>query len=197
MALTKLVESPRPAPGFGPNQRAFATVAEVNRLIDEIQDGGEEYTDLTITNNLTVGGDVITDNVIEYTADAGVTVDGMLIKDNAVVNAASLSSSGGITGAIFYDGIQNLSGPGAVSVTKGRTAITTTGADAFTLAAGTDGAKKSIYLAVRVGNATITPTGLLGFTTITLTAVGQGVTLVYDSNLAKWVIVGNHGATIA
>lgn len=158
---------------------------KITEIIDKINE-------ISVTS-----GTLIADTISEKTTATGVTIDGLLIKDNAIVNASAISSSGVITSAIFADGVQTLSGPGAISITKGRTEITTTGADAFTLANATDGFKKSIYMVVDGGDGTITPTGLLGFSTIKFTAVGQGVELVYSSSQSKWVIVGNNGATLA
>lgn len=171
---------------LGAKVNAFPEVqyAKIKEIIDAL-------------NNI-IDGSISTDVISEQTAAAGVTIDGLLIKDNAIVNATSVSASTNVTSGYFTDGVQAITGPGAISVTKGRTEITTTGADAFTLAAGTsDGMEKSVYFVSKVGNATITPTGLLGFTTITLTAVGQGVTMKYSASQSKWAIVGNHGATIA
>lgn len=90
---------------------------------------------------------------------------------------------------------QALSGPGAINVTTYATTITTTGADAFTLADGTAGQRKLITMIVDGGNATITPTNLLGYTTITMGDVGDAVELVFVGT--KWVVVSNQGCALA
>lgn len=166
------------------NQFPLKQYTKIKEIIDTI-------------NSIFSGTAITTDTVSESTSGAGVTVDGMLIIDNSISNASSITSSGAVTGGYFKDGVQTLSGPGAISVIKGRTEVTSTGVDALTLAAGTDGMKKAIYMVVDGGDATITPTGLLGYTTIKFTAVGQGVELVYSSSQSKWVVVGNNGATLA
>ncbi len=140
---------------------------------------------------------LFTDIISEQTVATGVTIDGLLIIDNSISNAASISSAGSITSGFFADGVQAITGSGAINVTKGRTEINTTGGGVYTLANGTDGQQKSIYMVVDAGDAVITPTGLLGFTTITLSAVGQGVTLTYSTSQSKWACVGNNGAVLA
>ena len=90
---------------------------------------------------------------------------------------------------------QELSGPGAINVTSAVTLLTTTGADAFTLAAGTTfGQLKTIILITDGGDATITPTGLQGGTTITLSAAGESVQLLYAGG---WIVLGGNGFVIA
>lgn len=90
---------------------------------------------------------------------------------------------------------QDISGPGAVNVTSQTTAITTTGADAFTLADGTEGQTKFIYMVVDGGNATITPTNLLGFATITFDNVGDSVILIFSNG--SWAVLGGNAAALA
>ena len=93
-------------------------------------------------------------------------------------------------------GVQSLSGAGAVDVVNGLTSLTTTGASqALTLADGTAGQIKMIVHAVDGGSAVLTPTTKIGFSTITFTAVGDSVTLVYTAT--GWAVVGSKGVTIA
>ena len=111
------------------------------------------------------------------------------------------SSTGAVTvlgtyGAAEVLGVQSLSGAGAVDVTNGVTSLTTTGsAQALTLANGAAGQVKYIVHAVDGGSAVLTPTTKIGFSTITFTAVGDSVTLVYTA--AGWAVVGSKGVTIA
>ena len=92
--------------------------------------------------------------------------------------------------------VQSLSGAGAVDVTNTMTSLTTTGASqALTLADGTAGQMKIITHTVDGGSAILTPTTKIGFSTITFTAVGDSVTLVYTA--AGWAVVGSKGVTIA
>ena len=92
------------------------------------------------------------------------------------------------------------SGPGAVPVTVAAVALTTTGvADAITLANGTNGQILTISHVSRgggTGTAVLTPATANGYTTITFTASGDGVTLQYHTT-GGWHIVGSRGVTIA
>jgi len=74
--------------------------------------------------------------------------------------------------------------------------LTTTGASqALTLANGSVGQFKYIVHTVDGGSAVLTPTTKIGFSTITFTAVGNSVSLVYTST--GWACVGVNGATFA
>jgi hypothetical protein len=91
---------------------------------------------------------------------------------------------------------QSLSGAGAVDITNTFTSLTTTGASqALTLANGVVGELKIITHTVDGGSAILTPTTKIGFSTVTFTAVGDTVTLIYTS--AGWAIIGSRGVTIA
>ena len=47
------------------------------------------------------------------------------------------------------------------------------------------------------GTATITPTTLLGYSTIAFNTVGQSVLLLYLDATSGWVVISNQGATLA
>lgn len=111
-------------------------------------------------------------------------------------SVTTLSVSGTATLGAVVGGVQALSGAGAVNLTSVVTSLTTTGsAQALTLANGTAGQIKIIVHAVDGGSAVLTPTTKIGFSTITFTAVGDAVTLVYTS--AGWAVVGINGAALA
>ena len=101
----------------------------------------------------------------------------------------------GITGLFFVGAIQSLSGAGAVSIATAHTELTTTGANALTLAAGTPGQIKTITMIVDGGDGTLTPSALGVGTTITFNDVGDSVILRYGT--AKWWVLVNNGCTIA
>lgn len=83
---------------------------------------------------------------------------------------------------------QSLSGAGAVNVTSTLTVLTTTGANALTLADGTFvGQLKEILLAVDGGDGTLTPANLSGGTTITFSNAGDYVMLQWNGT--DWVVV--------
>ena len=93
----------------------------------------------------------------------------------------------------LYNSVQNISGPGAISVTTGVTFITTTGTDAYTLADGVEGQFKIIIMKVDGGNATITPDNLVGYTAVRFTDVNNNVQLLYGST--GWNIIALQQAT--
>jgi hypothetical protein len=79
---------------------------------------------------------------------------------------------------------------------SGTVRLTTTAADALTLANGANGQLLTIVMVVDGGDGTLTPTTKTGYTTITFGDVGDSVTLQYFTTLG-WMIVSNYGATIA
>ena len=114
----------------------------------------------------------------------------------ASTSITTLAVSGTATLGAVVGGVQALSGAGAVNLTTVLTSLTTTGAaQALTLANGTAGQIKVIVHAVDGGSAVLTPTTKIGFSTVTFTAVGDSVMLIYTS--AGWAIIGSRGVTIA
>ena len=96
-----------------------------------------------------------------------------------------------LTGAVIA-GVQNITGPGAVNLTTLLTQITTTGADAFSLANGTVGQIKMISLVGYGGNATLTPTTFSNGTQIVFNSLNDTVTMIYGAN--GWVTMALQGA---
>ena len=101
---------------------------------------------------------------------------------------------------IYLPSSQSLSGTGAlgaVSLATTATYIATTGAATATLAAGAAGQIKTIMHSAHVANCVITVTTAgwktSGTGTITMSAIGQGVTLQYINS--KWYCIGNNGCT--
>jgi hypothetical protein len=86
-------------------------------------------------------------------------------------------------------------GAGALDPTRPTNFIVTTGANALTLADGTEGQSLFIHMITDAGDGTLTPTNPSGFSTITFNDVGDSVHLRFIN--AKWYIVGSHGVTIA
>ena len=117
------------------------------------------------------------------------------------VTTAKLASALTITqltfgGPVFCTDIQALSGAGAVNVTALITEVTTTGADALTLADGTNGQFKIIRMVADGGDGTLTPTTKTGFSTITFNDVGDTAVLQFRTTTGWWV-VSNYGCTVA
>jgi hypothetical protein len=93
---------------------------------------------------------------------------------------------------------QNLTGDGSTTlVANVTTAITTINATAatgtVTLSDGSDGQVKTFINTSTSGtnNVVITPTNLRGYTTITLNAEGETVTLLFKGS--QWNIIAGHG----
>ena len=132
---------------------------------------------------------------------ANTTFNGPVRSQNGFQSITVNSTTGAVTvnssfGTDVILGTQSLSGAGAVDITNAFTSLTSTGASqALTLADGTVGEIKVITHTVDGGSAVLTPTTKIGFSTITFTAVGDSVMLVYTS--AGWAVVGSRGVTIA
>ena len=92
--------------------------------------------------------------------------------------------------------VQALSGAGAISLNTLHTALTTTGAQAQTLANGVAGQIKTISMVVDGGDGTLTPATLAGGTTITFGDVGDSVMLIYNTT-GGWSIISNTGCAVA
>ena len=92
--------------------------------------------------------------------------------------------------------VQTLSGAGAIDVVTGVTEVTTTAANALTLANGTVGQIKIIVMKADGGDGTITPVTFAGGSTITMNDVGDSVMLTYATTIG-WVLIANNGCTIA
>jgi len=116
------------------------------------------------------------------------------VTKNATTGAFTTSAT---YGATITGGVQSLSGAGAVDLTNLITELTTTGADALTLADGTtSGQVKIVTMIVDGGDGTLTPVTFANGTTITFDAVAESVTLVWNSTIG-WVATSVQGATIA
>lgn len=132
---------------------------------------------------------------------ANTTFTGPVRSQNGFQSVTVSSTTGAVTvnssfGKDVVLSAQSLSGAGAVNVTDAFTSLTTTGNNqALTLANGSVGEVKIIVHTVDGGSAVLTPTTKIGFTTITFTAVGDAVTLIYTS--AGWAVIGSKGVTIA
>ena len=133
---------------------------------------------------------------------ANTTFSGPVRSENGFDFVTKNATTGAITSNAAYDkgirgGVQSLSGAGAVDLTNLITELTTTGADALTLADGTtSGQIKIINMIVDGGDGTLTPTTFANGTTITFDAVGESATLVWNSTVG-WVATSTVGATIA
>ena len=133
---------------------------------------------------------------------ANTTFTGPVRSENGFESITKNASTGAITSNAAYGkairgGVQSLSGAGAVDLTNLVTELTTTGADALTLADGTtSGQIKIVNMIVDGGDGTLTPVTFANGTTITFDAVGESATLVWNSTVG-WIASSTQGATIA
>lgn len=131
------------------------------------------------------------------------TFSGPVTSQNGFIGGFTGNVIGNVTGNVTGDltgrvigSTTTRSGAGAVPITAATVKLTTTGANALTLANGADGQILSIVMVVDGGDGTLTPTTKTGFSTITFDAVGDSVTLQYFTTLG-WMILSNNGATVA
>ncbi len=133
---------------------------------------------------------------------ANTTFSGPVRSENGFEQITKNASTGAVTTSATYNatitgGVQSLSGAGAVDLTNLVTELTTTGANALTLADGTtSGQVKIINMIVDGGDGTLTPTTFANGTTITFDAVAESATLVWNSTIG-WIATSVQGATIA
>lgn len=124
------------------------------------------------------------------------TTGNITITDGANGNITLTPNGSGavnLAGAVLHSETTTSSGPGAVAVTGGIHEITTTGADAITLADGTEGQVLFVVFVTDGGNATLTPSNPGGYSTITFSDAGDSVTLLFTNG--KWYVVGQGGLT--
>lgn len=118
-------------------------------------------------------------------ASTGATLQGLTTMSNVATS-----------GSVLFAGTpQTLTGAGAVNLTTYSTLLVTTGANALTLAAGSEGQRKFIRMKTDGGDGTLTVTNLQGGTTLTFNDAGDFVELYYLDS--KWHIIVNSGATLA
>ena len=133
---------------------------------------------------------------------ANTTFTGPVRSENGFEDVTKNATTGAFTTNATYNatitgGVQGLSGAGAVDLTNLITELTTTGANALTLADGTtSGQIKIVNMIVDGGDGTLTPVTFANGTTITFDAVGESATLVWNSTVG-WVATSTVGATIA
>ena len=101
----------------------------------------------------------------------------------------------GFESVFVTGGVDSVTGAGALDPSVYISEITTTGADALTLADGEGGELKSIYMLSDGGDGTLTPTNLLGYSTITFNDVGDAVQLYFNGT--NWVVLSAQGVTLA
>lgn len=143
---------------------------------------------LTVNHSLTLAG---TDSTTMTFPSTSATI--------ARTDAAQTFTGNQTFSGCFVQGVQSLSGAGAVNVTQPVTKFTSTATgNALTLADGVEGQLKTIvYVAEAAGADTgiLTPTNLGAGTTITFTNVGDACVLQFLGT--DWWAISLRGATLA
>lgn len=144
----------------------------------------------TFSGIVTAVGGMVTDTISELTAAAGVTIDGVLLKDGLVVKKVAEVSVTGVTQTL------NCGGNDVIFLT------TTTGTDLAKLSnsAITDGHEIELVHAVDGGELVLSKLNAgdgIGFTTITFTNAGDTAKLVWSDTIAAWFITALNGAVAA
>ena len=92
---------------------------------------------------------------------------------------------------------QALTAAGAVNLTTAVTTVASSGAIALTLANGSTGQVKIITMITDGGDATLTPTTLNGYTTVTFNTDGAACILLFTDTTNGWSVIANQGCTLA
>ena len=112
--------------------------------------------------------------------------------------AENVDVTGVLTASGTIHGVQNLTGSGStevINLTDTVTCLTTTGAQNFSLADGTEGQIKIISMKVDGGNATVTPATFVNGTNITFDSVNDTITLLYQST--GWIVLAQQNTTVS
>ena len=111
--------------------------------------------------------------------------------------AENVDVTGVLTASGTIHGVQNLTGSGStevINLTDTVTCLTTTGAQNFSLANGTEGQIKIITLKSDGGDATVTPATFVNGSTITFDSVNDTMTLLYQST--GWIVLAQQNTTV-
>ena len=137
------------------------------------------------------GGNAITGNILPGTTNSR----SLGSSTKKFANVHSTAFTGGLVGTVTGT-VQALSGAGAVNLTTLITQVTTTGAQALTLANGTNGQIKIITMVADGGVGTLTPATFANGTTLAFNDVGDSAMLVYNTT-GGWALISNTGCTLA
>jgi len=192
-----------------------------NTYIFKVDESGDLFVtgDTSMTGDLTVTditANSLTTNVISSNgSNADISIQpsgtGDVLLSAVRVNGTTLDSSdstkitiaedvdvtGVLTASGTIHGVQNLTGSGStevINLTDTVTLLTTTGAQAFSLANGTEGQIKIISMKVDGGDATVTPATFVNGTSITFDSVNDTMTLLYQST--GWVVLAQQNTTV-
>jgi hypothetical protein len=173
----------------------ISTSASVN--ISSTEDAASA---ITLTSNAGTSETIVVTNTqgtsasaIDLTASAG----GISATAAATKNITLTTSTTGridLAAPVLMSSTSSRSGAGALDITSSIVEITTTGADALTLADGQEGQIMYAVMITDGGDGTLTPSNFTGGSTITFDAVGDTVTLLFTNG--AWFIVGQNSVAI-
>lgn len=162
--------------------------ADTDDQIDVKIGGADDFQFTANTFTALSGSTVATNTIAETTAASGVTVDGLLIKDN-IAQGTNLTDPGNA---------------GAIPVTKsGSVPIVSAGAETRTLAIPTAiGQTLTIYFKTDGGDCVVTVASAINATgnnTITLNDANDSITLigVHNGTALCWRVLVNDGTTLS
>ena len=146
--------------------------------------GGDEYIVFTETST-----PVNYIGITQADADAGPIISAAGSDTNINLNLTPKGSGGVVVNGSFVTAeTSTRSGAGAIPVTASLCEITSTGADAMTLADGVEGQHLTLLFVTDGGDATITPSNFANGTTITFADVNDSCDLVFTNS--KWYMKG-------
>jgi len=131
----------------------------------------------------------LNDCILLGNSGSTVTQDGEIHFGNTLQTKTFIHSS------FITDNRTSSTGPAAIPLTGNYHEITTTGADALTLANGTNGQHLNIILIVDGGDGTLTPATFASGTSIVFSNVGDSVHLFYTTT-SGWVFMGGTATII-
>jgi hypothetical protein len=148
----------------------------------------------------TVDGTAVHVEQMRLHDSGGLAIGPSYVATDPGVGSVILSGSLGVGATLIHRGTPDIvSAAGAISVTTAITHVVTNGTGTvLTLADGAEGQVKYIVLkTLTAGGQTdvITPAHASGYTTITMSAAGQSVHLLFTNG--AWVVVGYFGSVIA
>ena len=146
------------------------------------------------TGVISIDGEIKSEDSSQVRISDSLRVTGTLVP-------GSIESEGSVSATFFDNDSETVTGSGgsdAISVTVGFTKLDTSGGTStLSIADGSNGQVKYITMVAAGSNATLDNTNGNWTTQILFDAVGESVTLIFDSTTGKWNIVGSHGATIS
>ena len=160
----------------------------------------EDSSLVTVNDSLRVTGTLQT-GTIQSEDSTSVTInDGINIEGNAQVSG-TLIAEAELKAKHFIVESETITGDSVgtdtIGLSDGLTKLDTSGGSStLTIADGVGGQVKYIVMVAAGSNAILDNTNGNWSTQILFDAVGEAVTLIFDSTTGKWMIVGSHGATI-